>query len=135
MLTTKKVNFDAVVYELLWFIAGDTNIRYLVQNNVNIRNERPFQHYLKENNLDTTLIKYSSERKEAMQQFIETIKSDELFAKKRGELGPVYGKQRRDFNGFDQLSRVVEEIKRNPDSRRLIVSAWNAAEIETMAKA
>lgn len=135
LLTTKKVNFDAIAHELLRFIAGDTNIRYLVQNNVNIRNEWPFQNYLQQNNLSTKYPKYSPERKQHLQEFIDQIKTDPLFAKQRGELWPVYGKQRRDFNGFDQLSWLLAEIKKNPDSRRLIVSARNAAEIETMAKA
>lgn len=135
LLTTKKVNFDAVAYELLRFLAGDTNIRYLVENNVNIRNERPFQNYLTKNNLTEQYPKYSKERKDKMQEFIEQIKTDDTFAAQRWELGPVYGKQRRDFNGFDQISWLIAEIKRNPDSRRLIVSAWNASQIEEMAKA
>lgn len=135
LLTTKKVNFDAVAYELLRFLAGDTNIRYLVENNVNIRNERPFQNYLTKNNLTEQYPKYSKERKDKMQEFIEQIKTDDTVAAQRWELGPVYGKQRRDFNGFDQISWLIEEIKRNPDSRRLIVSAWNASQIEEMAKA
>ena len=70
-----------------------------------------------------------------MQRFVDQIIHDEVFAQQRGELGPVYGKQRRDFNGFDQLDRLITEIKRNPNSRRLIVSAWNPPEIEEMAKA
>ena len=135
LLTTKKVNFDAIAYELLWFIAWGTNIRYLVQNNVNIRNERPFQNYLQKNNLTDAFPKYTPERKAKMNEFVEQIKTDDIFAATRWELGPVYGKQWRDFNGFDQLSRLLAEIKRNPDSRRLIVSARNAAEIEEMAKA
>lgn len=135
LLTTKKVNFDAIVYELLRFLAGDTNIRYLVQNKVHIRNERPFQNYLQKNNLHEQFPKYTPERKVKMQEFIEQIASDETFARQRWELGPVYGKQRRDFNGFDQISRLIAEIKRNPDSRRLLVSARNPPEIEEMAKA
>lgn len=135
LLTTKKVNFDAVVYELLWFLSGQTNIRYLVENGVNIRNERPFQSYLNKNNLIDQFPKYTAERKAKMQRFVDQIIHDEVFAQQRGELGPVYGKQRRDFNGFDQLDRLITEIKRNPNSRRLIVSAWNPPEIEEMAKA
>jgi len=135
LLTTKKVNFDAVAYELLWFIAGDTNIRYLVQNGVNIRNERPFQNYLTKNNLTDTYPKYTKERKNKMQEFIEQVKTDDSFAQQRGELWPVYGKQRRDFNWFDQITRLLAEIQRNPTSRRLIVSARNASQIEEMAKA
>lgn len=135
LLTTKKVNFDAIAYELLRFLAGDTNIRYLVKNKVNIRNERPFQNYLNKNQLNEQFPKYTPERKNNMQAFIDQIISDDKFAATRGELGPVYGKQRRDFNGFDQITRLLWEIQRNPDSRRLIVSAWNASQIEEMAKA
>ncbi|MDR9397813.1 thymidylate synthase [Salibacter sp.] len=135
LLTTKKVHLKSIIHELLWFIAGDTNIRYLVQNGVNIWNEWPFQKWLTDNNLDKKLPKYSDEWKKAKKEFVEKIKTDDQFAQKYGELGPVYGKQWRDFNGTDQLKWVTEEIKRNPNSRRLIVSAWNAAEIEEMAKA
>lgn len=135
LVTTKKVHLKSIIHELLWFVKGDTNIRYLCQNGVGIWNDWPFQRYLIENNLDQKYPKYSTEWREEMKRFVEKVKQDEAFAQQWGELGPVYGKQWRDFNGFDQLKWVVEEIKRNPDSRRLIVSAWNASEIEEMAKA
>lgn len=135
MMTTKKVHWPSVAHELLWFSKGDTNIRYLVQNNVRIWNEWPFQRYLQVNGLEDQYPKYSDEWKAKMKEFVEQIKDDEDFAKKYGELGPVYGKQWRNFNGFDQLDWVINEIKRNPNSRRLIVSAWNPPEIEEMAKA
>lgn len=135
LVTTKKVHLKSIIHELLWFVNGDTNIRYLCQNGVGIWNDWPFQRYLIENNLDQKYPKYSTEWREEMKRFVEKVKQDEAFAQQWGELGPVYGKQWRDFNGFDQLKWVVDEIKRNPDSRRLIVSAWNASEIEEMAKA
>ena len=119
LLTTKKVFLRGIIHELLWFVRGDTNIKYLVDNNVGIWNEWPFQNYL--NSTGSTLKKYSDEWHAEMERFIETIKSDDDFAAKWGELGPVYGKQWRDFSGIDQLQWVVDEIKRNPTSRRLIV--------------
>tara|TARA_Y100000782_G_scaffold115604_1_gene161406 strand:- start:9772 stop:10677 length:906 start_codon:yes stop_codon:yes gene_type:complete len=135
LVTTKKVHLKSIIHELLWFVNGDTNIQYLCKNGVGIWNEWPFQRYLIENQLEEEYPKYSDEWKSAMKDFVENIKSDNAFAQQWGELGPVYGKQWRDFNGFDQLKWVEEEIKRNPYSRRLIVSAWNASEIEEMAKA
>ncbi|CAM9097861.1 thymidylate synthase [Mycoplasma todarodis] len=123
LLTTKKVFWKAVVHELLWFINGDTNIKYLVDNGVRIWNEWPYESF-----------KNSTEYKnETQAEFVEKIKSDEEFAKKFGELGPVYGKQWRDFEGVDQLKNVIEQIKTNPNSRRLIVSSWNPPHIESMA--
>jgi len=135
LLTTKKVFLRGIIHELLWFIRGDTNIRYLVDNNVGIWNEWPFQNYLTKNGLDKELTKHSDEWQSKLNEFITKIKSDNDFAKQWGELGPVYGKQWRNFTGIDQLAWVINEIKTNPTSRRLIVSAWNPAEIEEMAKA
>ena len=135
LVTTKKVHLKSIIHELLWFVNGDTNLKYLVDNGVNIWNEWPFQKYLKEQGKSELYEKYSPEWKEQLKLFVENIKTDQAFADQWGELGPVYGKQWRDFNGFDQIKWVVNEIKKNPDSRRLIVSAWNASEIEEMAKA
>ena len=135
LLTTKKVFLRSIIHELLWFVKGDTNIKYLVDNNVGIWNEWPFQNYLIENNLDQKLEKHSADWQTKLTEFVDLIKSDSEFAKQWGELGPVYGKQWRDFSGVDQLAWVLNEIKTNPTSRRLIVSAWNPAEIEEMAKA
>lgn len=135
MITTKKVHLKSIIHELLWFVSGNTNLRYLVENDVNIWNDWPYQNWLNQTGQSETYRKYSPEWKTKMKDFVTLIKSDTAFAEKWGELGPVYGKQWRDFNGFDQLNWVVNEIKRNPDSRRLIVSAWNASEIEEMAKA
>ena len=133
LLTTKKVFLRGIIHELLWFVRGDTNIRYLVQNGVGIWNEWPFQRYLDVNGIN--IEKHSDDWKAELKDFIQRIADDQAFAEKWGELGPVYGKQWRDFSGIDQLAWVVDEIKRNPSSRRLIVSAWNPAEIEEMAKA
>jgi len=135
LLTTKKVHTKSIIHELLWFIKGDTNLQYLAQNGVNIWNDWPYQNWLNQTGKASELPKYSVEWKEEMKVFVDKVKTDNSFAKDWGELGPVYGKQWRDFNGFDQLSWLIDEIKRNPNSRRLIISAWNASEIEEMAKA
>ncbi len=134
LLTTKKVFLRGIIHELLWFVRGDTNIRYLVENKVGIWNEWPYQNYLNKNG-QGDLVKHSVQWQDGLDSFIENIRTDNDFAKQWGELGPVYGKQWRDFSGIDQLSWVINEIKTNPTSRRLIVSAWNPAEIEEMAKA
>ncbi|MFB4163164.1 thymidylate synthase [Alteribacillus sp. JSM 102045] len=101
VVTTKKLHLRSIIHELLWFLKGDTNVKYLQDNNVRIWNE---------------------------------------WADKDGDLGPIYGKQWRSWKGasgktVDQISNVIQEIKQNPDSRRLVVSAWNAAEIDDMALA
>ena len=134
LLTTKKVNLDAIIHELLWFISGDTNISYLVKNGVNIWNDWPYQSYLKQTHQEKDYPMHSREWKDKMKKFIEQIKSDDDFAKVYGDLGPVYGRQWRNFEGVDQLNQVVEDIKSSPDSRRLIVSAWNPKDIPVMVK-
>lgn len=134
LVTTKKVHLKSIIHELLWFLNGDTNIRYLVQNKVNIWNEWPYQSYLRQNELEEQYPKHSEAWKLHMKEFVERVKEDADFAAQYGELGPVYGRQWRDFEGIDQIAQLVEDIKRNPDSRRLIVSAWNPKEIPVMAK-
>ena len=134
LVTTKKVNFNAILHELLWFIQGDTNIEYLVKNNVNIWNEWPFQSWLEKTNQKENIVMHSDDWKSKLEEFVELIKTDSSFAKEYGDLGPVYGKQWRDFEGIDQLKLVIEDIKNNPNSRRHIVSAWNPKEIPTMIK-
>ena len=123
LLTTKKVHLKSIIHELLWFIAGDTNIKYLVDNGVRIWNEWPYEKYKKS----------SEYQGEDMDQFVEKIKTDDEFAKKWGDLGPVYGRQWRNFGGVDQLQNLINEIKNNPTSRRLIISAWNPPLIKEMA--
>ena len=127
LLTTKKVFLKGIIYELLWFIKGETNIRPLVLNNVKIWNDWPYKKYTES----------SSYQGETMEEFIEKIKEDEEFALKWGDLGKVYGYEWRHFEGqdtfVDQLARVIEEIKTNPTSRRLIVNSWHAAYVDQMA--
>ncbi len=134
LLTTKKVFLRWIIHELIWFLSWNTNIKYLVDNNVKIWNEWPFTAYLKANNQELDFPRYSEEWSKKLEEFIENIKNDEDFAKKWWELGPVYGKQWRDFGWVDQITNVINQIKKTPDSRRLIVSAWNPTEIEEMAK-
>ena len=134
LMTTKKVHLKSIIHELLWFLQGDTNIRYLVKNGVNIWNEWPYQNYLRESGLEEKFPKYSPDWKGKMKEFTESIVEYDEFAQKWGELGPVYGSQWRNFEVVDQISGVVSDIKKNPDSRRLLVSAWNPKEIPVMAK-
>lgn len=123
LLTTKKVYLRAIIHELLWFIAGDTNIKYLVDNDVRIWNEWPYEKFKKS----------SEYQNETMDEFVQKIKTDDVFAQKHGNLGPVYGAQWRNFNGVDQLMEVIRQIKHNPDSRRIILSAWNPKDLPEMA--
>lgn len=138
-VTTKKLFLRGIIHELLWFLQGSSNIEYLVQNNVNIWNEWPFKAYLKAT--DQPIPEQGSDQwNEQLATFIKKIKTDHEFAIKYGELGPVYGHQWRhwpDGQGgeIDQITRVIDTIKNNPDSRRIIVSAWNVADIDEMAKA
>jgi thymidylate synthase len=127
LVTTKKLHLKSIVYELLWFIAGDTNIQYLCKNGCNIWNDWPFAKYQKSEEYQN----------ETMKEFAAKIANDDSFAKQYGELGPVYGYQWRhwpDGNGgeIDQLSNLIHNLKNNPDSRRHIISAWNVADIEDM---
>ena len=139
LLTTKKLGVKAIVHELLWFIAGDTNIKYLADNDVHIWDEWPFQDYLIANNLTEKFPMYSDAWMEEKKVFIQKLKDDSAFAKQWGDLGPVYGKQWRRWEGpdgkiYDQLGQAVEMIKKSPDSRRIIVSAWNAADVASHKK-
>ena len=128
LVTTKRMAKKAIIHELIWFISGNTNIKYLVDNNIKIWNEWPYDKYKKSNDYQN----------ETLKEFVSKIKNDQDFADKHGDLGPVYGKQWRSFEGrdkkiVDQLTEVIQNIKTNPDSRRHIVTAWNPAEIEDMA--
>jgi thymidylate synthase len=139
LLTTKKVPIKSIIHELLWFMRGDTNLKYLADNNVHIWDDWPYKAYLIKNKIIVPK-PGSAEWDIGIKEFIAKIKTDETFAKEYGNLGPIYGYQWRSWpapNGkhIDQLANVIEEIKKNPDSRRLIVSAWNVADIEEMAKA
>lgn len=135
LLTTKKVFTKGIIHELLWFLAGDTNIKYLVDNDVRIWNEWPFQNYLEKNNLAEKYPKYTPEWDEQLKIFVENIKNDAEFAKTWGDLGPVYGYQWRNFNGegIDQIKKVIDTCKNNPNSRRNLVVAYNPAQADSMA--
>ena len=127
MVTTKKLHLKSILHELIWFISGDTNIRYLGQNGVRIWDDWPFATYAKSADYDGI----------DMKTFAARVADDAEFAAKWGDLGPVYGYQWRFWPGpngpVDQLRDVLEGIRRNPDGRRHIVSAWNPGYIDQMA--
>ena len=137
LVTTKKTFLRGIIVELIWLIRGETNIKYLVDRDVHIWDEWPFQNYLKQNNLEQEFPKYSLKWLEEKKNFIEKIKSlpkDDEFVKKYWELWPVYWRQWRNFNwqNIDQLKQAINQIKENPENRRIIVSAWNPVEIDEM---
>ena len=138
-VTTKKLFLRGIIHELLWFQQGDSNIEYLVKNDVHIWDEWPFKAWLQRTGQDVPAVG-SDEWNEKIASFREQIKTDHEFAREYGELGPVYGYQWRhwpDGQGgeIDQITEVIDTLKNNPDSRRIIVSAWNVADIKEMAKA
>jgi len=128
LLTTKKMAWKTMVTELLWFLRGDTNIKYLVDNNCHIWDGDAYKSY------SDHFIGYEDVPNKEL--FIEQIKTDDEFAKKWGELGPVYGKQWRSWEGLnsntDQIANLINNLKTNPDSRRLMVNAWNVGELDQM---
>lgn len=123
LLTTKKVFYRGIFEELLWFLSGNTNIKPLVDKKVGIWNEWPYDKYSKSPDF----------KGETLEEFIEKIRDGQEFADKYGNLGPVYGKQWRDFNGVDQITQLIEGIKNNPFSRRHLVVAYNPGEVKDMA--
>lgn len=144
LLTSKKIFTKAVIHELIWFLRGDTNIRYLVENGVHIWDGDAYKNYLTNVNGSDVLSK---------EEFIDEILNNEEFCKKWGELGPVYGAQWRSWGGTekvpsgwhhgsassykevaknDQITDLINDLKTNPDSRRLIVSAWNVEKLSQM---
>ena len=144
LLTTKKMPWKVIVTELLWFLKGDTNIKFLVDNGCNIWNGDAYKNYesnwLKEN---PPMAGPYTDACLTMDEFIDKIKTDDEFAKEWGELGPIYGKQWRDwsvgsledkygFGKIDQIQNLINDLKTNPDSRRLMVSAWNVGELDQM---
>ncbi|GAB3805130.1 thymidylate synthase [Virgibacillus kimchii] len=149
LLTTKRVPFRLVASELLWFIKGDTNIRYLLEHNNNIWNEWAFERWVNSaeyegpdmtdfGNRSQQDPAFKKQYEEQMDIFKDRILNDNTFADKYGELGSVYGKQWRDWKTskgrtIDQLKEVIEAIRTKPDSRRHIVSAWNPEDIPSMA--
>ena len=127
LLTTKKMAFRTMVTELLWFLKGDTNIKYLVDNGCNIWNGdayKAYEKYAMANSYGVDIL--------SMEEFIQEIKTNDEFASKWGNLGPIYGKQWRDWDGTDQIQNLIDGLKNNPDSRRHIVSAWNVGELDDM---
>ena len=145
LLTTKKMAVKTMMTELKWFLKGDTNIKYLVDNNCHIWDGDAYKNYVAKVNMQPGVpMGDFLEQKE----FIQRIKTDDTFAKQWGELGPIYGKQWRRWKGFrtdnpntiktktdsvqyyDQLSMLIEQLRKNPNSRRLMVSAWNVADLE-----
>jgi thymidylate synthase len=162
LLTTKKMPFKTIVTELLWFLRGDTNIKYLIDNNCHIWDGDCFSNYVKEQQ-KAYKIEYDKLSSNGLfeidldwqtltqEEFINKIKTDDEFANKWGELGPIYGKQWRKWKGklvdksiefdahtawvpeqIDQIANLISELKTNPDSRRLMVNAWNVGEIDQM---
>jgi len=148
LLTTKKMYFKGIVTELLWFLRGETSIEYLLENDCNIWTGDAYKNYM--NKWAEKLPRIGPCTQE---EFINKIKTDDEFAKKWGELGPIYGKQWRNWetikqggyqlkNGnegvgtakkhIDQIANLINELKTNPDSRRLMVSAWNVGELDQM---
>jgi len=137
LLTTKKMAWKTMVTELLWFLRGDTNIKFLVDNNCHIWDGDAYKNYINSSELRADLTK---------EEFIDNIKTYPEFAKKWGELGPIYGAQWRGwgrkegtfqdpyytYKGIDQIANLISELKTNPDSRRLMVSAWNVGELDQM---
>jgi len=155
LLTTKKMPFKTITTELLWFLRGDTNIKFLIDNDCHIWDGDAYQAYLKEYEKDTSIggnVYYTDPlayKPYFQHEFINKIKTDTEFAERWGDLGPVYGKQWRDWTKFedesiehnewykssesiDQIQNLINDLKTNPDSRRLIVSAWNPGELDQM---
>jgi thymidylate synthase len=137
-VTTKKLYFRSVVHELLWFLKGSGNIEYLAKNDVHIWDEWPYKAYLQANGKPVP--PYSSKKwQNGLKRFINSVATDHAFAKKWGNLGPIYGVQWRkwpdDKGGkIDQIARAIDLIKNDPNSRRNIVSAWNVAEIDEIIR-
>jgi thymidylate synthase len=141
LLTTKKMAWKSIVTELLWFLKGDTNIKYLVDNDCHIWDGDAYKAYHS---------KFPETEMMSKQDFIETIRVNDEFAKQWGELGPIYGKQWRNWKRslkideykegtlytlpkqIDQIANLISELKTNPDSRRLMVNAWNVGELDQM---
>ena len=148
LLTTKKMPFKTITTELLWFLRGDTNIKYLVDNDCHIWDGDAYKNYCKWYNSQEGFVQPPVHN---IKMFIERIKTDDKFAKQWGELGPIYGKQWRkwggyfskghakkdgtlgvEFPGIDQIQTLISDLKTNPDSRRLMVNAWNVGELDQM---
>jgi thymidylate synthase len=151
LITTKKMYFKGIVTELLWFLRGDTNIKYLVDNDCHIwdgdcykKFKNQFDWLGETNHLRPNEFFNDSNEILTKEEFINKIKTDDEFAKKWGDLGPVYGKQwrnwetgfdafeRTEYKSIDQIANLIHDLKTNPDSRRLMVNAWNVGELDSM---
>jgi thymidylate synthase len=146
LLTTKKMAWKTMVTELMWFLMGDTNIKYLVENGCHIWDGDCYKAYIKRYNKGeyvgkTKLLENSKKNRTltepfTQEEFINKIKTDDEFAKKWGDLGPIYGAQWRYWQGeldqWDQIKDLISELKTNPDSRRLMVNSWNVGQLHEM---
>ena len=151
LLTTKKMPFKTIVTELLWFLQGNTNIKYLVDNNCHIWDGDAYKNYInnpayKAESVADLMGSQAGQlvRCSTQEEFVEKIKTDDEFTEKWGELGPIYGKQWRKWsvlpdkygaynrNPIDQIQNLINDLKTNPDSRRLMVNAWNVGELDQM---
>ena len=152
LLTTKKVFFKGIVSELLWFLRGETNIKWLVENGNNIWVGDAYKNYCKiagsveepDYDIHVDDPNQNCTRLMTQEEFIERIKTDDKFANEWGELGPIYGAQWRSWSKWkpsfddgywteiDQIKNLVNDLKTNPDSRRLMVNAWNVGELDNM---
>jgi thymidylate synthase len=147
LLTTKKMYFKGILTELLWFLNGDTNIKFLVDNDCHIWDGDAYKNYIKMPKELSDVISDKDKfngRNLTKEEFIERVNSDDEFAKKWGNLGPIYGKQWRRWttypnqygefeqNPIDQIANLINDLKTNPDSRRLMVNAWNVGELDQM---
>jgi thymidylate synthase len=143
LLTTKKMPFKTIVTELLWFLKGDTNIKYLVDNNCHIWDGDAYKNYVK--HWEPNIEYIDNKPILTQEEFINKIKTDDEFARKWGSLGKIYGYQWRNwgerkhdsisneyFIGIDQIANLIHDLKTNPDSRRLMVNAWNVGELDEM---
>jgi thymidylate synthase len=149
LLTTKKMAWKTMVTELLWFLRGDTNIKFLVDNQCHIWDGDAWANYSKQIIANNLHLMPATDLPKSKEEFINKIKTDDEFANKWGDLGPIYGKQWRRWVGqsqaakgslsasttfgyIDQIANLINDLKTNPDSRRLMVSAWNVSEISEM---
>ena len=146
LLTTKKMPWKSIVTELLWFLQGNTNIKWLVNNGCNIWNGDAYKKYLDSQPAFADGFSHRTPIVHSKESFIDAIKTDDEFAKEWGNLGPIYGKQWRKWNSIsdddfdmrmstyevDQIANLIKDLKTNPDSRRLMVNAWNVGELDQM---
>ena len=132
LITTKKMAFKTMVTELLWFLRGDTNIKFLVDNGCHIWDGDAYKSYEKWYDEVAVHSPFGEVPRMTKENFITAIKLNEDWAERWGDLGPIYGKQWRNWSGLDQIQNLINDLKTNPDSRRLMVNAWNVGELDQM---